>query len=106
MRGVLDVVAFEDQWPTVHVNARDTGGTTGLVQVTLVDQRIGLLQHRQHSRQFVAADRTQAGKTALDAEQRALAPGLLQVILQAPVAHLVDLFLQGFQWQGVFGVGQ
>ncbi|MNJ79616.1 hypothetical protein D3C77_776900 [compost metagenome] len=60
----------------------------------LVEQGIGLLQHRHHRRLFLAANRPQSEGAALDTEQRALATDLDQVVLEAPVADLVDLLLQ------------
>ncbi|MNR10880.1 hypothetical protein D3C85_1271530 [compost metagenome] len=106
MRGVLDVVAFDHQRAAANLDARHTGRTTGLVQVALVDQRVGLLQHRQHGVDLVAADCPQARKAALDTEQAAFTTSLFQVILLAPAAHLVHLLLQGFQRQRMLGVGQ
>ncbi|MCY1358618.1 hypothetical protein D9M69_451600 [compost metagenome] len=90
----LDVVALDHQRAAIYLDLADARRTAGLVQVPLIEQGIGLLQHRHHRRHFLAANRPQFEGPALDAEQRALAADLDQEVLEAPTADLVDLLLQ------------
>lgn len=106
MGKALDVVTLDHQRPAGHVDLGHARRATGLVQVPLVEQRIGLLQHRHHGGFFFAADRTQAKSAAHHTEQRAFAAGLVQVVSQAPGTDFTHLLFQGLHWQGVFAVGQ
>ena len=106
MRKALDVVALDHQLPASHVDLGHAGGTTGFIQVALIQQRIGLLQHRQHGTLFFAANGAQGKSATYHAEQRALAADLVQKVLEAPGADLAHLLLQGFQRQGVFAIAQ
>ncbi len=103
---VLDVVALDHQFAAGDVYLGDAGRTTGLVQMTALDQHVGLFQHRQHRRHFLATNRAQGERPVFDAEQAAFTADLDQVIPQAPTAHLVDLLLQRFDRQAVLAVAQ
>ena len=104
MHQVLDVVALDHQFAASDVYFGDAGRTAGLVQMTAIDQRVGLFQQRQHCRHFLATNRTQGKRPVFDAEQAAFTADLDQVIPQPPTAHLVDLLLQRFDRQAVLAV--
>ncbi|MNY71289.1 hypothetical protein D3C86_2095980 [compost metagenome] len=65
---VLDVVTLDHQRPTSRFDPADTGRATGLVQMPLIEQRIGLGQHRQHGGFFFAADGAQGKRAPADTE--------------------------------------
>ena len=83
----LDVVALDHQRTAIHLDLADARRAAGLVQMALIEQRIGLRQHRQHRRFFLAANRPQTERPALDAEQRAFAADLDQEVLEAPACE-------------------
>jgi hypothetical protein len=60
MGETLDVVALDHQRTTGHLDLADARRAAGLVQMALIEQGIGLRQHRQHRRLFLATNGLQA----------------------------------------------